>query len=79
MPQPTTKVHFDALYRKRTGWVNASRAEKFNQIKHLADVLQANLVLNEGLARGYESEVLADFLCPCSWGISRIAAIAEQI
>jgi hypothetical protein len=41
--------------------------------------LQANLVLNEGLARGYESEVLADFLYPRSWGISRIAAIAEQI
>jgi hypothetical protein len=59
--------------------VNASRAEKINQIKHLGDVLQANLVLNEGLARGYESEVLADLSGPRLSGISLIATIAEQI
>jgi hypothetical protein len=40
--------------------------------------LQANLVLNEGLASGYESEVLADFMALCSWGISLIASIAER-
>ena len=31
--------------------------QKINQINHLANVLQANIVLNEQLARGYESEV----------------------
>jgi hypothetical protein len=60
------------------GWVNASRAEKINQIKHLDDVLQANVVLNEGLARATESEVSASFTRAHSWGISRIASNAEQ-
>jgi hypothetical protein len=58
--------------------VNASRAEKINQIKHLDDVLQANFVLNEGLARGYESEVSACFTHRHSWGISRMGAHVEQ-
>jgi hypothetical protein len=58
-------------------WVNASRAKKINQIKYLDDVLQANVVLNEGLASGYESEVSASTTLPHSWGISRIAATAE--
>jgi hypothetical protein len=39
--------------------VNALLLEKINQIKHLRHILQANFVLNEGLASGYESEVSA--------------------
>jgi hypothetical protein len=61
-----------------TPWVNASRAEKINQIKYLDDVLQANVVLNEGLARATESEVSASFTRTDSWGISRIGATAER-
>jgi hypothetical protein len=61
-----------------TLWVNSSRAEKINQIKYLDDVLQANVVLNEGLARASESEVSASFTRPDSWGISRIGATAER-
>jgi hypothetical protein len=62
----------------QTRWVNASRAEKINQIKYLDNVLQANVVLNEGLARATESEVSASFTQAHSWGISRIGATAER-
>jgi hypothetical protein len=58
--------------------VNASRAEKINQIKYLDNVLQANLVLNEGLASAYESEVSASFTGTHSWGISLSSANAER-
>jgi hypothetical protein len=60
------------------GWVNASRPEKINQIKYLDQVLQANVVLNEGLARGYESEVSASFTRHCVWGISLMDPTVEQ-
>jgi hypothetical protein len=60
------------------GWVNASGPEKINQIKYLDQVLQANVVLNEGLARGYESEVSACLTRHCVWGISLINPTVEQ-
>jgi hypothetical protein len=40
----------------RYGWVNASFPGKFNQIKHLERLSQANFVQKQGLASGYESE-----------------------
>ena len=60
------------------GWVNASRPENINQIKHLDEFLQANFVLKQGLASGYESEVLAGFKRNDLLGISLIRPIVER-